>query len=135
MTPPDPNPQQASAGELLGGVITDAKDLVVAHGERIKLEIRDELRGLKTTIKLVGIAVAAVAVAAILAGQAVALGLASATGLPAWVAYAIVAVVATVAGDVVLSRRPPTEQIDLVPESSLRDAKRDAKMVADAIRH
>lgn len=135
MSPPDRNPHEASATELLGGVITDAKDLVVAHGERIKLEIRDELRGLKTTIKLVGIAVAAVAVAAILAGQALAIGLATATGLPVWAAYAIVAVVATVAGYIVLSRRPPTEQIDLVPETALRDAKRDAKMVAQAIRH
>lgn len=129
------NPQQASATELLGGVITDAKDLVVAHGERIKLEMRDELRGLKATIKLVGVAVAAVAVAASLAAHALALGLAALTGLPAWAAYAIVAVVAIIAGAIVLSRRPPTEQIDLIPENSLEDAKRDAKRLAEAVRH
>src|SRR5690349_2307573 len=117
------SPRDGSATDLLGGLITDAKDLVVAHGERMKLEVRDELGGLKDWIKLVGIAVAAVAV-----------GLAAATGMPVWAGYAIVAVVAAVAGYIAFKRRPPTHEIDLVPERSIRDAKRDAKMVTSAVK-
>jgi hypothetical protein len=128
MTPPE------RTSSVLGGLITDAKDLVVAHGERMKLEVRDELGGLKDWIKLVGIAVAAVAVAGILAGHAIALGVAAATGLPVWAGYAIVAVIATTAGYLVFKRRPPSHAIDLVPERSLRAAKRDAEMVADVVK-
>jgi hypothetical protein len=141
MSPPDRNsdvrpssPRDGSATELVGGLITDAKDLVVAHGERIKLEVRDELHALKDTMKLVGIAVGAVTVASILVGHAIALGLAAASGLPFWASYAIVAIVAVIAGVLVLKRRPPTSQIDLVPEQSLRDVKRDAKMVANVVK-
>ena len=139
MTPPEQTrsvdgPREGSATDLLGGLITDAKDLVVAHGERMKLEVRDELGSLKDWIKLVGIAVAAVAVAGILAGHAIALAVTAATGLPVWAGYSIVAVVAVLAGYLVFKRRPASHEIDLLPEKSLRAAKRDASMLADVVK-
>ena len=127
------SPQDEGAGDLLGGLIADAKDLVVAHGERMKLEVRGELQSLKDTMKLVGFAVGAVVLAGVLAAQAIALGLAAATGLPTWAGYAITAAIATVGGYLMYKRRPPSEQMDLVPEQAIDGLKRDARRVADAV--
>jgi hypothetical protein len=124
-----------SSGSLIAGLLSDARDLVSAHGDRLKLEVKDELGELKRTIKITGVAVAAVVVAALLAAQALALALADAIGLPAWAGYAILAVVAGVAGVILVKRRPPGKQIDLVPERALDDAKLDAKLIAHAAKH
>ena len=124
-----------SAGSLITGLLADARDLVSAHGDRLKLEVKDELGELKRTIRITGIAVAAVVVAALLAAHAVALALADAIGVPAWAGYAIFAVIAGAAGVILVKRRPPSKQIDLVPESAIEDAKADMELIADAVKH
>ena len=124
-----------SAGSLITGLLADARDLVSAHGDRLKLEVKDELGELKRTIVITGIAVAAVVVAALLAAHAIALALADAFGIPAWAGYAIFAVIAGAAGVVMVKRRPPSKDIDLVPESAIHDAKVDAKLIAHAAKH
>jgi hypothetical protein len=129
------SPADEPATSLLGGLLRDARDLFSAHGERLKLEVKDELGELKRTIKITGIAVATVVVAALLAAQAIALALADAFDVPAWAGYAIFAVAAGIAGVVLVKRRPPTRQLDLVPEQALEDAKLDAKLIAHAAKH
>jgi hypothetical protein len=74
-----------------------------------------------------------------LLAHAFALGL-DALGLPQWVAYLIAAVVAIGAGLIILKRLPAEKKdIDLVPESTLADFKRDVKAlrrdVKDEVAH
>jgi hypothetical protein len=126
-------PREQDTGDLLGGLLADAKDLVVAHGERMKLEVRGELASLKDTMKLVGFAVGAVVLAGVLAAQAIALGLAAAFGLPTWAGYAIIAAIAAVGGYLMYKRRPASHHIDLVPEDAINGVKRDAQRVSDAV--
>ena len=121
------------SADLLGGVLVDAQELIVAHGEGMKLEVRDELRSLKGVMKLVGVVVGWVVVAGMLASQALVFGLTAAPGLPLWASYAIVAVLAGLAGHLVYRRRPDADEVDLVPERSLEGVKRDARRLADVV--
>jgi len=47
---PTRSPRDESTSDLLGGLLSDAKDLITAHGEQMKLEVRGEVRKLKETI-------------------------------------------------------------------------------------
>jgi hypothetical protein len=118
---------KASTPELVAGLVADAKDLAGAHLERIRDEIRDEVHTFTSTLKEIAIAVGVIIVAAVLAGHAIALGLAAA-GLPIWLAYAIIAAVATAVGVAILLR--PRPSADLVPEQALAAAKEDASRLA-----
>jgi hypothetical protein len=112
---------------LIGGLVNGAKELAGAHIDRIRGELRDEVDAFKSGLKESAIAVGVIIVAAILAGNAIALGL-SALGLEAWLAFAIVATVAAGIGIAILKR--PRPSADLVPEESLADAKADVERIA-----
>jgi hypothetical protein len=131
----DALPREEPTTDLLGGLVSDAKDLVLAHGEHVKLEVRDELRALKDAVKRIAIALGVVVIGGLLAAHAIALAIAAVTGSPVWLGYAVLAVIAGVVGYVVLRTKPDNKQIDLVPEDAIADAKRDVKRVADAITH
>ncbi|HVV83277.1 MAG TPA: phage holin family protein [Kofleriaceae bacterium] len=126
-------PRDESTKDLLGGVLSDAKELVAAHGEQIKLEVRSEIRALKETIILTGIAAGAVVLAGLLLGHAAALGLAALTGLPMWASYGLVGGGLATGGYVLYRSRPPMQEADLVPEDSIASIKRDVARVADAV--
>lgn len=125
------SPRDESTTDLLGGLLADAKDLVSAHGEQLKLEVKSEVATLTDTIKLTGIAIAAVVIAGLLLSQALSLGLVALTGLPPWAAYAIVGVVVASIGYLVYRSRPAS--VDLVPSEALSSIKRDVQRVSDAM--
>jgi hypothetical protein len=120
-----------STSDLLGGLLTDAKELAKAHGDHLKLEVRHEVHSLTETIKLAAIAVGAVVLAGLLIAHALALGLSALTGLPEWASYGIVGVVFAVVGYLFYRSRPPS--VDLVPSEALGSIKRDAERVKNAI--
>lgn len=118
-----------STGELVGGLLTDAKDLISAHVEHLELEFRAELTTLTETIKRTGIAIAAFVVVGLLLGEGAALGLVAATGLPSWAAFTIVAAVVAIIGTLVYRRRP---RVDLVPSTAIAAIERDVERVVQA---
>jgi hypothetical protein len=118
--------------ELLGGLLSDAKDLASAHAAQLKLEVRGELDSLKDTIKLVGVAIAAVVLAGGLIAHALALALTDASGLPPWASFGIVGIAAAIAGYVAYRRRPPAA--DLVPSDAISAVRRDVEHIAEAVR-
>ncbi len=124
-------PRDESTSDLVGGLLADAKDLVTAHGEHLKLELKSEVASLTDTIKMTGIAIAAVVLAGLLLAHAVALALMAATGLPDWACYGLVGAVLAAAGYLVYRSRPPS--VDLVPSDALSSIKHDVQRVADAI--
>ena len=119
-----------STTELLGGVLADAAELVAAHAERIKLEVRVEVRALQQTIIVTGIAIATVVLAGLSLAQAIALGLTDATGLPLWGGHAGVGVLLALTGYLLYRRRAPG--VDLVPSDAIAGVKRDIAAIAAA---
>lgn len=125
----------ASMPELFSGLIADAKDIAVGHLGKMRGEIGDEFKGLKSFLLKVAIAVGLGVLGAILLAHAFALALA-AVGLPLWAGYLISAVIFVSVGAIVLRRLPgDTKNIDLVPESAIAGLKRDMTEVKDDARY
>ena len=127
------NARDEPTTELIGGLMSDAKDLIAAHADRITLEIRGELVELKRAIKLVGVALAGGVLAGLLVAQAIAFGISEATGLPLWASFGIVGVVVALAGFAVYRKRPPSQDTDLIRTNRSPRVTRDVELIADAV--
>src|SRR6185503_2039960 len=89
----EPDVHKATTPSLFAAVIDDARDLAIAHLERMQRETAEELGNLKHAIARTAVAVGIVIVGAVLGGHALAQGL-IALGLVAWAGYAIAAAIA-----------------------------------------
>lgn len=119
-----------STTDLIVGLVGDARDLALVHLNRMQRELKGELGNLGDLIKARAISVAGVLVAAMLATQAIAFGLADAFGLPLWIGFggvSVLVLIATLIFHKVSSR--PRHEIDLIPEAALDQAKQDAAKV------
>ncbi len=125
---------QASIPQLISGLINDAREIAAAHANRMRGEIKDEFGGLKRFLIKVAVAVGVGVLGAILLAHTFALVL-HAFGLPQWVAYLVAAVVFIGIGLVVLKTLPTDKtQIDLIPETSLADLRRDVKSLKEDVK-
>lgn len=88
--------------ELIGGVLDDARELASAELDKLKAEVKQ----VGETAKITGIALGILIMAAVMIGTAIALGLIAA-GLPPWAGFAIVGVIAAIAG-VMVVKHPRT---------------------------
>jgi hypothetical protein len=116
-----------STAQLVGAIVDDTRNLVEKEIEAARLEFTEELGRLKRATMLVAVAVGAgVATTVGLTFMFVAL-LTTYTALSSWVAFAIAAAAFALVGvtAILLAKRDP-QQIDLVPEKTLRAAQRDA---------
>jgi hypothetical protein len=90
--------------ELISGVISDARDLAVAEVDKLKAEAVTQVKSVGEEVKIVSVGALILTVAAIMLGTAVSLGVA-ALGVPAWAAFALVAVVFGAAGYLFITKR------------------------------
>ncbi|MEO7093312.1 MAG: phage holin family protein [Polyangiales bacterium] len=81
------------AGDLITGVIQDARELAVAEVDKIKAEIKQ----VGQSAKIAGVGLGFLIAATVLFGQALGFGLV-ALGVPAWAAFAILAVITAACG-------------------------------------
>ena len=125
----------ASIPELVSGLVGDLKEIGAGHATKAREEIKDEFRGLKQFLVKTVVAVGLGILGAILLSHAFALGL-DALGLPQWTAYLIAAVLFVGIGAVILKRLPSNgrKDIDLIPEATLADLKRDAVGIKDDVK-
>ena len=113
-----PRPAAPSLVALLGGIMKDAKDLLVQELTLAKLEGHDELRQIKTAALSLGIGVGVAAVGGILLSVMLVHMLAAYTDIPLWGCYGIVGSVFGVLGWVLLaSGKHKIEEIDVMPQT------------------
>ncbi len=94
---------EPSVAVLLGGIVTDAKDLLAQEVSLLKLEVRDELRKAKTTAITLGVAIGLVAAGGMLLSVMLVQVLAVFLEFPLWRCYGIVGSILVVLGGVWLA--------------------------------
>jgi hypothetical protein len=85
------------AGDLITGVLSDARELAGAEIDRLKAEVKQ----VGQSAKIAGVGLGFLIAATVLLGQALGFGLV-ALGVPEWAAFAILAAVTTLGGVVYL---------------------------------
>lgn len=109
---------QPSLAVLLGGILNDAKDLLIQEVTLAKLEVQDELRHTKTAALYLGIGMGVATVGGMLLSLMLAHVLAAYTDMPLWGCYGIVGSVPAVLGMVLFAAGAHTaEAIDVLPQS------------------
>ena len=113
-----PQPAAPSLAALLGGIMQDAKDVLVQELTLAKLEGHEELGQIKTAALLLGIGVGVAAVGGVLLSVMLVHGLAAYTDIPLWGCYGIVGSGLAVLGWVLLaSGKHKVEEIDVMPQT------------------
>jgi hypothetical protein len=119
---------EPSLAALLGGIVNDAKDLLVQEVALTKLEVRDELRKAKTAALTLGIGIGVAAVGGTLLSVMLVHVLAVCTEIPFWGCYGIVGSGLVVLGGVVLAvGKTTTEELDGVPQQTGETRKESAQ--------
>jgi hypothetical protein len=113
-----PRPAAPSLAALLGGIMQDAKDVLVQELTLAKLEGHEELGHIKTAALSLGIGVGVAAVGGLLLSVMLVHVLAAYTDMPLWGCYGIVGSVCGVLGWVLLAAGKHTiEDIDVLPQT------------------
>jgi hypothetical protein len=103
---------------LLGGILNDAKDLLVQELTLARLEGQDELRQIKTAALLLGIGIGVSTVGGMLLSLMLVHMLVAYTDVPLWGCYGIVGSVVAVLGGVLLAAGThKAEDIDVLPQT------------------
>lgn len=97
------DPQGEPAGQLISGVLQDARDLAVAEVDKLKAEAIVQVKSAGEGAKYGGAGLVLLTMAVMLLGVAIACGLASA-GLAWWLALGLVAITYGGAGAALLKR-------------------------------
>jgi Putative Actinobacterial Holin-X, holin superfamily III len=97
------HPAEPSLAALLGGIVNDAKELLVQEVTLTKLEVQDEVRKAKTAALTLGIGIGVAAIGGTLLSVMLVHVLAMFTEIPFWGCYGIVGSGLVVLGGVVLA--------------------------------
>jgi hypothetical protein len=123
---------EPSLAALIGGIINDARDILLKEFTMAKLEIQDELRKTKTAAISLGIGIAITAVGGLLLILMLVHLLQTLTGLPLWTCYGIVGGVLLLSGLIVLfTGKKTAEEIEVVPQETVETLKENAQWIKE----
>ena len=124
-----------ATGQLIRDIADDVRLLIQKEAEAARVEIRGELAHLKRALILGGIALGGALLAAIGLMFALAQLLRTYTALSEWSAFAVVtALFAAIAIIAALIATRETKQVELVPHRTMREVKRDARLIERDVR-
>lgn len=130
---PSPRYSEEPTTDLVVGMVVDARDLALVHLNRLQRELSGELGNLGDLLKARAVSVAGFLVAALLAAEALAFGVAEALGMPAWTGLAATAMMVGIATYIWHRRSSrPSREVDLVPENALAGVKDDVTKLVDS---
>lgn len=122
---------EPSLAALIGGIINDARDLMLQEFTMAKLEVQDELRRTKAAAISLGIGIGIAAVGGLLLLLMLVHLLHALTPIPLWGCYGIVGGVLLLAGLLLLySGKKTAEEIAVVPET-VETLKENAKWIRE----
>lgn len=104
-------------GQLISGVLADARDLAVAEVDKLKAEAITKARGMGEEVKVISVGVFLLLLGAVMLAAAIALALIAA-GLPAWAGFGLVAIACVIAGGVVVKRKTAPASADAAAVSA-----------------
>lgn len=110
------SPSEESVATLIGGIVNDAKDLLIHEFTIAKLEMQQELRKTKSAAIALGMGVGIATIGGLLLVLMCVHGLVDLIDIPLWGAYGIVGGLLLVVGGVLLAQGKQTaEQIEIIP--------------------
>jgi len=123
---------EPSVAVLLGGIVSDAKDLLEQEVAMLKLEARDELRKAKSAAFTLGIAIGIVAAGGMLLSVMLVQVLAVFTEIPLWGCYGIVGSGLVVLGGVWLAVGKPTAaDLTVAPRPTVKTRKENGQWLTE----
>lgn len=129
------NLDNVTTGQLIRDIADDVRILIQKEAEAARLEVREELAHLKRALVLGAVALGGVLLAGIGLMFALAQLLRIYTPLTEWSAFAIVAAVfAAIAIVAALFATREGREVDLVPHRTMREVKRDARLIERDVR-
>jgi protein-S-isoprenylcysteine O-methyltransferase Ste14 len=123
---------EASLASLVGGIINDAKDLLLHEFTMAKLEMQDEIRKTKTAAVSLAIGAGIASVGGLLLILMLVHLLAALTDLPLWSCYGIIGGLLVVVGLILLMTGKQTaEQIEVVPPQTAATLKENSQWLKE----
>jgi hypothetical protein len=123
---------EPSLAALIGGIINDAKDILLQEFTMAKLEIQEELRQTKAAAISIGIGIGIAAIGGILLILMLVHLLQALTELPIWGCYGIVGGVLVLSGlSFFFMGKKTAEDIEVVPQETVETLKENAKWIKD----
>jgi len=123
---------EPSLTSLLGGIVNDAKNLLMQEVALTKLEVEQELHKVRTAAIALGIEIGVVAAGGMLLMLMLVQVLAAFTEIPLWGCYGIVGSVLVVLGGALLAAgKHKAEESDVAPHQTAETMKENAQWLAE----
>jgi len=123
---------EASVATLIGGIVNDAKDLLIQEFTIAKLELQQEVRKTKSAMISLAIGAGIAAVGGLFLLLMCVHGLVVLIDIPLWGAYGIAGALLLVVGAILLARGKQTvEQIEVVPPKTAATVQDTAQWVKE----
>ena len=123
---------EASVATLIGGIVNDAKDLLLKEFTIAKLEMQQELRKTKSAVITLGVGAGIAAVGGLFLLMMCIHGLVVLLDIPLWGAYGIVGAILVIVGSILLARGKQTaEQIEVVPPKTAATVQDTAQWIKE----
>ena len=127
----NPDYVQESTGSLIRGILNDLRTLIREEIALARAEMREQAGRARSAALSFGIAAAALAFGGTFLLVAIALGIATLLGWPAWAGFLIVALLLGIGGYVTLSSgRKQLARVHAMPEETVTTLKENSEWIA-----